>query len=212
MDTLNDRIRKRRKELKLTQQDVAKFVGVSRVSVSQWETGETAPKGENLLSIANFLHCSPQWLMSGDEEPEEPSFTYVKQDSHHGISTSFPLINWEQAANWPQPASNVASLKRYPCLVPCSKHTFVLKVQSISMQPKFEEGSFIFVDPEVEPSSGKYVVVRQPGRDEVIFRQLLVEGSQKFLQPTNPDWPEKIIAIDEGTQIVGTVIFTGLSV
>lgn len=65
------RIRKRRKELKLTQDQVAEYVGINRVSVSNWETdgkNGTSPKGENLLSLAKILRCEPQWLISGEVE------------------------------------------------------------------------------------------------------------------------------------------------
>ena len=43
MKELKDRIRERRKALDLTQRQVAKFVGVSAVAVTQWEKGENTP-------------------------------------------------------------------------------------------------------------------------------------------------------------------------
>ena len=63
MNTLSERIKSQRKNLKLTQGDIAKKIGISRVSYTQWELGETNPKGENLLKLAAALHCTADWLI-----------------------------------------------------------------------------------------------------------------------------------------------------
>jgi len=65
MNTLSERIKARRKDLKMTQGDVAKRIGISRVSYTQWELGETNPNGENLLKVAQVLSCTPDWIVSG---------------------------------------------------------------------------------------------------------------------------------------------------
>lgn len=68
--TFNDRIASRRKELGLTQQQLADAVGISSVSVYKWEAGITTPKGQNLFSLAEALRCSPTWLLYGTESDE----------------------------------------------------------------------------------------------------------------------------------------------
>ena len=67
---INERIRQRRKEMKLTQEQIAKAVGVSRVSVSQWESGDTSPRGENLYALCRVLQCQPDWLLYGKDTPK----------------------------------------------------------------------------------------------------------------------------------------------
>ncbi|EGR0063675.1 TPA: helix-turn-helix transcriptional regulator [Vibrio vulnificus] len=64
-ETIGERIRRVRKELKLTQQDVAKSVGVSPTSMVFWERGETTPKGSNLIALCKKLKVDPQWLQTG---------------------------------------------------------------------------------------------------------------------------------------------------
>lgn len=71
-ETVGERIRKVRKELKLTQQDVAKSIGVSPTSMVFWERDETAPKGSNLLSLSKKLKVEPQWLLTGSGEKNVP--------------------------------------------------------------------------------------------------------------------------------------------
>lgn len=57
-DTANE-IRTRRKDLGLTQDQIAKKIGVSNVAVGGWERGESKPRGENLLKLASILECAP---------------------------------------------------------------------------------------------------------------------------------------------------------
>ena len=64
-----ERIRQRRKALKLTQQALANGIGVSHVAVSQWEKEETVPRGEHLLRLAELLQCSAAWIIDGDGQP-----------------------------------------------------------------------------------------------------------------------------------------------
>lgn len=61
-----ERIRSRRKHLKLTQVKVGKFVGVTSQAVGQWESGNTKNlKGQNLLRLAVILKTSISWILSG---------------------------------------------------------------------------------------------------------------------------------------------------
>ncbi len=63
---MKDRIKSRRKELKLTQADIAKTIGVSKVTVSQWESGDTKPNGVNLTMLSEALNKSPNWILHSD--------------------------------------------------------------------------------------------------------------------------------------------------
>ncbi|EMM5415271.1 helix-turn-helix domain-containing protein [Citrobacter farmeri] len=69
-----ERIRARRKDLKLTQRALAKLVKVAHVTISQWETGDSEPGGKNLFALSNALQCSPTWILYGDESatPGDP--------------------------------------------------------------------------------------------------------------------------------------------
>lgn len=68
IETLSDRLSVRRKELGLTQQQLADMVKKSSVSVFKWESGQTEPKGASLFALSKALRCSPTWLLFGDED------------------------------------------------------------------------------------------------------------------------------------------------
>ena len=66
---LGEKILAARKKAGLSQTDLADLVGVSRQSVSKWETGESSPEAGNLLPVARALNVTTDWLLSEDELP-----------------------------------------------------------------------------------------------------------------------------------------------
>ncbi len=77
------------------------------------------------------------------------------------------------------------------------------------MSPTFHDGELIFVDPEVQPINGKYVIARLDDENEATFKWLIIEGGHKFLKAANPAWPTQIQPINGNCTIVGVVIFVG---
>lgn len=125
------------------------------------------------------------------------------------VTGIFPLISWEQALDWPANKNSLQDTVTYPCLAPCSEESFVLKVQGISMEPVFNEGELIFVDPNVTIKTGNYVVASLAKEPEPLLRKLIVESGKNYLHTTNPDWPSKIIQADSNCKFLGTVVFSG---
>lgn len=67
---MKDIISNRRSELKLTLEDIATRVGVSRATVLRWETGEIKNLGRNrIASLAAVLQVSPEYLLGWSEDP-----------------------------------------------------------------------------------------------------------------------------------------------
>lgn len=123
---------------------------------------------------------------------------------------SFPLISKVQAGSWSEiTEKTVKEAPLYPCPVPCSDKTFVLKVTGDSMLPTYKDGYLIWVDPTVEPRNKSHVIARLDDFNEATFKQLVIEDNLKFLKPLNEDWPEQYIKINGNCTIVGVVVFGG---
>lgn len=63
---LENNIRNLRKERNMSQDELAEKLGVSRQSISLWETGQTQPSLENVLSLASIFHVSTDALLGND--------------------------------------------------------------------------------------------------------------------------------------------------
>ena len=119
----------------------------------------------------------------------------------------FPVVSWVQAGNWTEAREFPADAARLHCPLPCGPDTFVLRVAGQSMAPRFPEGDYIFVDPDVPAENGRFVVVRRD--DGATFKQLVEEDGRRFLRAANPDWPEPIVEVDAHASICGVVVFQG---
>jgi len=52
-----DNLKRLRKAKKLSQEDLAEKMNVSRQSVSKWETGDAYPEINNILELCKIFHC-----------------------------------------------------------------------------------------------------------------------------------------------------------
>ena len=68
--SLGQKITKIRKEKKLSQVDVASFVGVSRDAISKYERDDIIPSVENANKIDKVLGVFLDYLMSEDDNLE----------------------------------------------------------------------------------------------------------------------------------------------
>jgi transcriptional regulator with XRE-family HTH domain len=62
------RIREARRALGLTQDELARRVGVSRSAIAQWETDRTGQVRANLARVAAVLGVSSGYLLTGETE------------------------------------------------------------------------------------------------------------------------------------------------
>lgn len=63
-----DRLKKEREKLNLSQEQLADTIYVSRQSVSKWETGKNYPSIEVLIQLSNLFSISLDELLKGDAD------------------------------------------------------------------------------------------------------------------------------------------------
>ncbi len=69
LDQMGRRISARRKELGLTQEQLAEIVNLSEQTISTAECGKKALRPENIAKISAALNCSADYLLVGTETP-----------------------------------------------------------------------------------------------------------------------------------------------
>lgn len=87
--SLGENIRTRREALKLSQEYVAEYLGVSRQAVSKWETGKSEPTAANLVGLSELLEIGLSELVEDkkaapDPPPKRSQTTFCRQT----------LLNW----------------------------------------------------------------------------------------------------------------------
>ena len=210
--SIGQRISKLMLDMDVSNAKLARMIGVSRPTIGNWIEGKSAPTGENLTNLANALKVDPNWLMSGKE-------SRVRLDNNVDISQKIPfegfpvpVISWVAAGSF-GPIETVlrdAEVDEYlPPIKECGKNGYGLVVTGISMSPKFEPEDRIYVNPDFQVSdlkTGDLVIVSCAGDNEATFKQLIIEGTTKYLKPLNPKWGEQIIKLTEDCRLVGKVV------
>lgn len=209
---IGQRISKLMLDMDVSNAKLARMIGVSRPTIGNWIEGKSAPTGENLTNLANALKVDPNWLMSGKE-------SQVRLDNNVDISQKIPfdgrpipVISWVAAGSFGPIATVLkdAEIDEYlPPIKKCGKNGYGLVVTGISMSPKFEPEDRIYVNPDFQVSdlkTGDLVIVSCTGDNEATFKQLIIEGTTKYLKPLNPKCDEQIIKLTEDCRLVGKVV------
>ena len=72
-----NRIKELRKEKKLTQQDVADAMGISRRGFQKWENGDSQLKPEKAKQLADFFGVSVGYLLNYSNSKKDPFDDYI---------------------------------------------------------------------------------------------------------------------------------------
>ena len=136
----SDNLQYLRKRDKVTQEELADRLGVSRQSVSKWETGEAYPETEKILALCDNFGISMDQLMRGD----------VSDPSAEGAGCGNG-----QEASVPSPTCNPAAIA---CLAP-------MVIESMTTLELYAQSSFILVTElgrYTFGSAGEYVTTTAP--------------------------------------------------
>ena len=65
----NERLKMLRKELGITQKELAEKIGVGRTTISEYESGKIVPKQDGLISLADVFGVSVDYLTGVSDKP-----------------------------------------------------------------------------------------------------------------------------------------------
>ncbi|WP_421291060.1 LexA family protein [Aeromonas taiwanensis] len=201
---INERIKQTRKRLGYSQEILGSRVGVSRVSISQWERGENTPNGRYLNDLAAALGVTVDWLLTGEGEGAVTPAPEVIP-GYHNVEPAvipqgnrIPILSYVQAGNWREICEqattfdgNVEYVTPSVDIGPCG---FGLWIRGHSMTPMFNEGDLVIIDPDEQPRPGDYVVAKN-GSEEATFKKYrprgIDENGQEVFElvPLNDDFP-----------------------
>ncbi|MBF0609514.1 MAG: LexA family transcriptional regulator [Magnetococcales bacterium] len=215
MMKLSDRVQTVRKNAGFTQKELADRIGISQTAIHKLECGRSR-SSRRTVAIAVTCGVDPIWLETGRgnmiSSNSNSGTATVMQGGHretHQIpmhqTPRIPLISWEKAAVWQgQEGYKQSEVESWvPITHRVSKQAFALRVSGDSMENEFSEGDIIIVDPNVTPEHRKFVIAyTDEGR--TTFKQLMLDGGQKFLKPLNPRYP--LIEVSSAFKIIGVVV------
>ena len=177
---------------------------VSQSSIQRIMSGESKdPRDGTLEKIAEYFGYTLKDLKHSDLTGE-PTLSQGPE-----IRGMVPLISWVAAGQWNGLESiDYEPEQWFPCPKKNCENMFALRVSGDSMEPKFQDGDIVFVDPDATADECRIVIAVKASGCGATMKQLVKIDGDTWLKAINPDWPQdkRYMPLESDTYIVGVVI------
>lgn len=187
----------RREQIGMTQEELAKAVGVSKASISRWESGDISNmRRDRIQKLADALRVSPlallveetdglQGIEQTETTPEESNIGAVFEENIRMI----PVYESVSAGFGAHAEDMIVDF--CPFII-ASEHeaaeTIAIRVSGDSMSPKIEDGDIIRVHRQDTVDSGSIGVVLLDGEEGLVKRIMFGDNFIELVS-INPYYP-----------------------
>ncbi|MBC8280128.1 MAG: helix-turn-helix domain-containing protein [Chloroflexi bacterium] len=201
---LGDSLKEKRLQAGFTQHDVARTLGVSFQTVSNWESGKHEPKGDHLDSLAELYGVELQGLIEVGRAPNVGSPSRFTNFAIRGyVSAGNPKEAWEVDLG-------TISLPQTGDLSRHSQKVFALVVSGDSLEGDgIEDGDTLLVDADAGIQVGSIHIVRIGY--ELCARHVFLEDDHVRLKASNDHYEEiTASAFDLVGKVVGHIKYRSM--
>ncbi len=179
-------------------------IGVPRATINRLVSGKTPdPRASTLEAIAGFFGITIDQLLGkqpllGVQQENRPS---TKVDNW------IPVIAWDKACHWQEVISGIKPDMHCDWVLTdpnIDGGSFAMILKGESMAPQFYEDTVLIVDINKTPKNRDFVMAYCHENQEILFRQLIIDGSYRFLKPINAMFPT--LQLKDSDQIIGLVV------
>ena len=191
MSKFSNRLRILRVRKRLTQEELASNLGMSKSTISMYENGKRQPVDlETLEQIADFFNVDLDYITGRSDIPS--SITAVRIRVYGSIPAGIPIEAIEDVIGWEEIS---------PEMIIGGREYFGLKVKGDSMSPKYQDGDIIIVQKQTYCESGEDCIVYVNDNDATL-KKVVMTSECVILQPFNPNYTPQIYAYgDENNSV-----------
>lgn len=185
---LANRLRTKRIENNLSLQDVAEKLGVSKVTVSRYETLDiTNIPSDKIEGMARLYNTTPAFLMGWEDKKEKENINIET------VNTDYIMIPLYESISAGYGASNSDFIEMIPVFGLKKNGTtyFAVKVEGDSMEPKIPNGSTIIIKKDIQIESGEIGAFNL--NDENFVKQKKVVKDRLILHSFNLAYDDKVV-------------------
>lgn len=199
---LSKNIKKLRLNADLTQAQLAEKIGVTRATVTQWETGWSKPRMGALEKLSNVFGVSVAALLSDAPKPAPAQ----------GMEMGYvPLVGTVHAGKpeSPEELQTTDLIKVPQFLLDADPECYACIAEGDCMDKVYPEGCTIVISPNKEPRNGSIAVVLIDGY-ETVMRRMFRTPDTLVLSPDsfNPIHKDLVFTGDDRTvEFQGRVVW-----
>lgn len=189
-------LKEARRAKRMTQTEVADYIGLTQGAYSNWERGETKIDGQQLLRLADLFGVSVDYLLGNTGAP---SGKYIRIPVLGRVAAGIPIDAIEETIDWEDISAEAAGDGEY----------FGLQIKGHSMEPKISDGDTVIVRRQPDVDSGDIAVVLVNG-DDATVKRIKKSPQGVTLLPSNPAYEPMYYTNEEierlPVQILGRVV------
>ena len=192
------KLKEKRNEAKLTQQEMAQKLGIAQRSYASYELGERDMGTDMILKICSVLHISSDELLGIYSQAS--SYEEIKTISGLILSV-IPLYSTAE-----QFYLNKAE-DQFPDLFETNKEareTIAVRVSGESMSPKIDDRNTVTVHVQKSFRNGDIIALTIEDKKNIFVRRARRDGSDIILEPGNSEY-ETMRYNEERIHIIGVV-------
>lgn len=173
----------------------------STISRLRSNATESSPNLSSLFPIANFFCISISQLIGEEPIP----YIQGKYNPARIKRQSLPVLHGETILEYLQ-HKNRSTLPLIHVDTPVSTESFAYFLQGNAMEPQFPDGTLLIIDPNIEIENLDHILVIPTNKKLPLFRQILIEGEERYLRTLNPTFNEFIKLTSKSHTILGVMI------
>lgn len=150
------------------------------------------PRATTLKRLAQYFNISIDELLGVGSKV-----------NNKDLGFNIPVLTLEQLKN-PHHISNVKQYYQSNIANSNSKEYFVCYMDSPAMYPLFDKNTLIIFHKTNIVQNLQYVLYELCQQNEIVLRQIYVDGNDKILKPLNPDF--NIIKVTEKDKLIATAV------
>lgn len=189
----------------ISEAELGRIIKVPRATINRIASGRTPdPRASTIGAIAAYFHVTVDQLLG-----KQPLFHHAKSVVSTGSYNSIPIIEWNNLNKWERMLQNIKPDNHFDWILTdpnIATGKFALRVKGDAMWPQFQENTILIIDPTHEEKNRDFVIIYLKKNNEILFRQLVIEGKYKFVKAINDIFPA--IQLQESDKIIGVVIQT----
>ena len=216
-----EKLKARRKELKLTQKDIADQLGVSYQAYSAWERGVKQPSREKVKLLEQFLNAPKGYFTELEivrlyktlsDEGKDQALSYVrklvqKDQCKNIVSISEKLYEYHVYEKMSAGiGSSVYNDQNFDTVYFDEElaHDFASWISGDSMEPKYQNGSVALIrETGFDYDGAVYAVV---WNSQTFIKKVYREENGLRLVSINKDYKDIQIPYNENPRIVGKIV------
>ena len=216
-----EKLKARRKELKLTQKDIADKLGISYQAYSAWERGVKEPSKEKVKQLEQILNVPKGYFTEIEivrlyntlsDQGKDQALSYVrnlvqKEQSKNIVSIADKLYEYHVYEKMSAGiGSSVYNDQNYDTVYFDEElaHDFASWVSGDSMEPKYQNGSVALIrETGFDYDGAVYAVVCN---SQTYIKRVYREEQGLRLVSINPNYQDIFLSYDEEPRIVGIIV------